>query len=59
MFDLNSCLQLNFSKSNLIGVNFDPVFLDIACSFLHYQQDSPPFKYLGLPVGANPHLSLM
>lgn len=49
-----SGLKVNFHKSCLIGVNVDPVFMEMACTFLNCQQGSLPFMYLGLPVGANP-----
>lgn len=45
---------MNFAKSSLIGINYDKSFLDPVCEFLHYKKDILPFKYLGLPVGANP-----
>ncbi|XP_058750276.1 uncharacterized protein LOC131623294 [Vicia villosa] len=55
-FDFASCLCVNFSKSSLIGVNYDQSFLDLAYKFIHCNQESLPFKYLGNPVGANPLL---
>lgn len=42
------------SVSSLIGVNIPDEFMDMACTFLNCSQGSLPFKYLGLPVGANP-----
>lgn len=53
-FELASGLWVNFSKTTLIGDNFDPNFLDLACDFLHYNQESLPFKYFDLPMGSNP-----
>jgi exonuclease III len=53
-FELISGLKVNFSKSNIIGVNVQNSFLEGAASFLHCKVRSLPFTYLGLPVGANP-----
>ena len=36
--------------------NVDHVFLTSAGEFLHCEITCLPFKYLGLPVGANPRL---
>lgn len=46
-------LKINFSKSSLIGVNVDNEFMEMACNYLNCSIWSAPFKYLGLPVGAN------
>lgn len=48
-----SGLKINFFKSSLIGVNVESSFMDMACNFLNCSEGSLPFKYLGLPVGAN------
>ncbi|KEH37317.1 transmembrane protein, putative [Medicago truncatula] len=48
-----SGLKINFFKSSLIGVNVETSFMDMACNFLNCSEGSLPFKYLGLPVGAN------
>ncbi|GAU48539.1 hypothetical protein TSUD_282910 [Trifolium subterraneum] len=53
-FEMASGLKINFSKSCLLGVNVTEEFLDIGCSFLNCKRGEVPFKYLGLPVGANP-----
>jgi hypothetical protein len=53
-FELASGLKVNFWKSCLLGVNVDKTFMTWACNFLNCIQGSIPFKYLGLPVGANP-----
>jgi hypothetical protein len=53
-FELASGLKVNFWKSCLVGVNVSDTFMDVACSFLNCIKGSLPFKYLGLPVGANP-----
>jgi hypothetical protein len=45
---------VNFWKSCLIGVNVLEDFLTMATDFLNFRRRSFPFKYLGLPVGANP-----
>jgi hypothetical protein len=49
-----SGLKVNFWKSSLIGVNVSDEFLGMASNFLHCRIGNTPFKYLGLPVGANP-----
>jgi hypothetical protein len=53
-FEMVSGLKVNFWKSCLIGVNVDDDFLHMATEFLNCRRGSIPFKYLGLPVGANP-----
>jgi hypothetical protein len=53
-FELASGLKVNFWKSGLMGVNVSSTFLDSACTFLNCRLGSIPFKYLGLPIGANP-----
>ncbi|GAU40168.1 hypothetical protein TSUD_292720 [Trifolium subterraneum] len=53
-FEMASGLKVNFWKSCLIGVNVANDFLDMATEFLNCQRGLLPFKYLGLPVGANP-----
>ncbi|XP_045809691.1 uncharacterized protein LOC123904036 [Trifolium pratense] len=53
-FELTSGLKVNFWKSGLIGINVPSAFLSMACTFLNCRLDSIPFKYLGLPIGANP-----
>jgi len=52
-----SGLKINFFKSCLIGVNVPNEFMEMACNFLNCSEGSLPFKYLGLPVGANPRSS--
>lgn len=54
-FELASDLQVKLSKSSLIGVNYGPVFLDLACEFLHCKWEFISFKCLVLPVGENPY----
>ncbi|MCI30127.1 cysteine-rich receptor-like protein kinase, partial [Trifolium medium] len=49
-----SGLKVNFWKSCIVGVNVPDEFLDMATGFLNCRRGYMPFKYLGLPVGANP-----
>lgn len=49
-----SGLKVNFHKSSLLGVNVDDYFRSAAASFLFYSIGKFPFKFLGLPIGANP-----
>ncbi|GAU45474.1 hypothetical protein TSUD_190930 [Trifolium subterraneum] len=53
-FEMVSGLNVNFWKSNLMGVNVSQDFLRVATDFLNCRVSSIPFKYLGLPVGVNP-----
>ncbi|CAJ2652296.1 unnamed protein product [Trifolium pratense] len=53
-FELVSGLKVNFFKSKLYGINLDDSFLRASSSFLHCGVDSIPFRFLGIPVGANP-----
>jgi hypothetical protein len=55
-FELVSGLKVNFWKSSLMGVNVPPDFLRLASVFLNCRVGTIPFKYLGLPIGANPRL---
>jgi hypothetical protein len=48
-----SGLKVNFWKSNILGVNVSQQFMRVASAFLNCRIGSVPFKYLGLPVGAN------
>jgi len=52
-FELASGLKVNFSKSCLIGINVSRDFMLMACNFIGSCESTLPFKYLGLPVGAN------
>ncbi|KAK2445049.1 hypothetical protein QL285_016023 [Trifolium repens] len=56
-FELVSGLKINFVKSKLIGLNVEDRFLEAAASFLSCLTDVVPFKFLGIPVGANPRRS--
>ncbi|CAJ2637088.1 unnamed protein product [Trifolium pratense] len=53
-FELVSGLKVNFFKSKLYGINLDDRFLRASSSFLHCGVDHLPFRFLGIPVGANP-----
>ncbi|GAU21871.1 hypothetical protein TSUD_33680 [Trifolium subterraneum] len=53
-FEMASGLKVNFWKSGLIGINVSSTFLTMASTFLNCRLGSIPFKYLGLPIGANP-----
>jgi hypothetical protein len=52
-FEMVSGLKVNFWKSSLMGVNVSQQFLRLASVFLNCRIGAVPFKYLGLPVGAN------
>jgi hypothetical protein len=52
-FEAVSGLKVNFWKSCLVGVNVEEDFLAMASRFLNCRIGRAPFKYLGLPVGAN------
>lgn len=52
-FEMASGLKINFSKSSLIWVNVSEEFMSMGCDFLNCSEGCLPFKYLGLPVGAN------
>jgi hypothetical protein len=55
-FEMASGLKVNFWKSCLFGVNVSNDFLTMASDFLNCRLGHLPFKYLGLPVGANSRL---
>ncbi|KAK2413278.1 hypothetical protein QL285_036006 [Trifolium repens] len=52
-FELVSGLKVNFWKSCVMGANVSDDFLGMASDFLNCRVGTIPFKYLGLPVGAN------
>jgi hypothetical protein len=56
-FAMTSGLKVNFWKSGLMGVNVKPTFMEMACTLLNCKLGEIPFKYLGLPIGANPKSS--
>jgi hypothetical protein len=47
-------LNINFFKSKLHGINLDDGFFRALFSFLHCGVKLIPFRFLGIPVGANP-----
>ncbi|CAJ2672027.1 unnamed protein product [Trifolium pratense] len=53
-FEMVSGLKINFVKSKLYGINVDERFLSTGSSFLSCRSETVPFKFLGIPVGANP-----
>ncbi|CAJ2645291.1 unnamed protein product [Trifolium pratense] len=53
-FELVSGLKINFTKSKLYALNVDDRFLAAGSAFLSCRSDVIPFKFLGIPVGANP-----
>jgi len=53
-FEMASGLKVHFYKSCLMGINVPTEFMNMACDFLNCSEGLLPFKYLGLPVGANP-----
>jgi hypothetical protein len=53
-FEMVSGLKVNYWKSSLMGLNVSQEFMSLASSFLNCKTSFVPFKYLGLPVGANP-----
>ncbi|CAJ2655849.1 unnamed protein product [Trifolium pratense] len=54
LFELISGLKVNFHKCLLVGINIDQNWLEEAANILNCKIGSTPFKYLGLPIGANP-----
>jgi hypothetical protein len=53
-FEMVSGLKVNFWKSSLMGINVSQEFMTLASTFLNCKTRVVSFKYLGLPVGANP-----
>ncbi|GKV28721.1 hypothetical protein SLEP1_g37737 [Rubroshorea leprosula] len=53
-FELVSGLKVNFFKSALYGINVNPVDLCDWAETLNCVVGTIPFKYLGIPIGANP-----
>jgi hypothetical protein len=58
-FELMSGLKVNFSKSSIFGVGIEDHMCDYTAQTLRCKQGHLPFKYLGLPIGANSCRSLM
>lgn len=53
-FELVSGLKVNFHKSRVMGINMVEQRRHDAALFLNCKLGSIPFKYLGVPIGANP-----
>lgn len=53
-FELVSGLKVNFFKSCMLDINTDAHFLNCASDFLSCSVGNLPFKFLGIPVAANP-----
>lgn len=53
-FKLVSGLKIIFHESNLIGINVEKKFLVADANILYCNVGNVPFKFLGLPIGANP-----
>ncbi|GKU89286.1 hypothetical protein SLEP1_g3443 [Rubroshorea leprosula] len=53
-FELVSRLKVNFFKSALYGINVKSEEISEWAESLNCVEGSIPFKYLGIPVGANP-----
>lgn len=53
-FELISGLQVNFHKSKVYGIHASQYFLQEALTFLSCNVGLLPFKFLGMPIGANP-----
>ncbi|PNX72998.1 cysteine-rich receptor-like protein kinase [Trifolium pratense] len=54
LLQLMSGLKVNFNKSMLVGINICQCWLEEAASILNCKVGCLPFKYLGLPIDANP-----
>ncbi|XP_021980171.1 uncharacterized protein LOC110876303 [Helianthus annuus] len=52
-FFLCSCLKINIDKSNLYGIGVGLGEIGDLANVIGCKPDCPPFKYLGLIVGAN------
>lgn len=53
-FEMVSGLRVNFFKNSLFGINIEDHFLNCASEFLSCCIGALPFKFLGIPVAANP-----
>ena len=49
-----SGMHINLCKCRLVGINFDPTFVQVAASFLNCEIGSPAFTFLGIPFEINP-----
>ena len=52
-FEIISGLKVNFYKSSVIGINLDIEYTSGLANTIFCRSDSFPFRYLGLPLGAN------
>ncbi|KAK7410878.1 hypothetical protein VNO78_02073 [Psophocarpus tetragonolobus] len=53
-FELTSGLKVNYSKSQFFGLNVQNSFTRAVSNLLNCIVSTPPFKFLGIPVGVNP-----
>lgn len=53
-FELVSGLRVNFKKTRVVGINVEEGFTRQAAVFLNCGEGKLSFRYLGLPVGADP-----
>lgn len=56
-FHVTSGLKVNFNKSQVFGINVQQDEVNIWANILGCGAGTLPFKYLGVPVGANMNLS--
>ncbi|XP_058759867.1 uncharacterized protein LOC131633168 [Vicia villosa] len=54
LFEVISGLKVNFHKSLLVGINIEHDWIKEVAVILNCKVGSTPFKYLDLPIGANP-----
>ena len=53
LFQALSGLKVNFSKSQLVGMNVSASWLSEAALVMNCKVGTLPFVYLGLPIGGN------
>lgn len=53
-FEIVSGLKINYAKSSVLGLNIEERILQGASAFLACRIGKLPFKFLGIPIGANP-----
>ncbi|PWA45296.1 hypothetical protein CTI12_AA518920 [Artemisia annua] len=58
-FQLSAWLKINFVKSTLIGVGIEDSVVHSRVDDLGCSVGTIPFRYLGLPVGANPAFKIV
>jgi hypothetical protein len=54
IFELIFGLKVNLNKSKLVGINVESSWLEDAEDALNCNLGGLPFRYLGLPIGADP-----